>query len=141
MYHFRRRIDRTPSTSPLVAMGEEINADELARVWRARRTVAKMLLDRNYMIDDKDVTQTLEEFKARFTEERLQGGYASNRATGTGCLCARSSETVPFAFPFWRGPFAGHRFEFSLPFSDWRVALFSAAGLPCTTFKDHSFLC
>jgi hypothetical protein len=58
-------------------MGDDlISSDEVSRLWRARRTVSKMLSDRKYLIDEQDVEMNLEDFKARFAQERAgAAGY------------------------------------------------------------------
>ena len=62
-------------------MGDDlISSDEVSRLWRARRTVSKMLSDRKYLIDEQDVEMNLEDFKARFAQERAgAAGYTTSK--------------------------------------------------------------
>lgn len=41
-------------------------SDELVTLWRVRRTVNEMLIDRGYILTVADVNMTLDEFKQRF---------------------------------------------------------------------------
>jgi hypothetical protein len=46
--------------------GEDLSADALSRLWRARKTLAQMLADREYMVLEEDQALTFDEFKERF---------------------------------------------------------------------------
>jgi DNA-directed RNA polymerases I, II, and III subunit RPABC1 len=43
-------------------------SESVSRIWRARRTVAQMLSDRNYLVATEDTHITLDDFKKRFGE-------------------------------------------------------------------------
>lgn len=46
--------------------GEDLSADALSRLWRARKTLAQMLADREYMVLEEDQALTFDDFKERF---------------------------------------------------------------------------
>lgn len=82
--------------------GEDLSADALSRLWRARKTLAQMLADREYMVLEEDQALTFDEFKERFGVgsglrylPRAQTTAGDPRLSCASAICARASTRSP----------------------------------------------